>query len=259
VKVLLTGGSGAIGTALRRGLPPLGHTVRSFDLAAPAEVLAGEEVVVGDATDAAAATEAVLGVDAVVHLAGIPHEAPLHDSVASHIISTGTLLEAARAAGVRRFVYAGSNHAVGFTPRPADGSQLPGDIPPRPDTFYGASKVAAEALCSLYADRHGLTCVSLRIGSFQPKPLTRRHLATWLSPGDCVRLAHAALTAEVTGFVPVWAVSANTRGWWDLSTARALGYEPQDDAEAFADELTATPETPEDRYDDSVVGGEYAR
>ena len=59
--------------------------------------------------------------------------------------------------GVTRIVYAGSNHAVGRTPR-ADGL-LGTDVRPRPDTFYGVAKVAAEALLSLYADRYGIDAV----------------------------------------------------------------------------------------------------
>jgi uronate dehydrogenase len=257
VKLLVTGGSGSIGAVLRDRLPALGHSLRSFDLAPPAQVLHGEETVVGDATDADAVAAAVEGVDAVVHLAGIPHEAPLPDILSSHVVSTATALEAARRAGVRRFVYASSNHAVGFTPRPAAGA-VAGDVPHRPDTFYGVGKVAAEGLCSLYADRHGLECVSLRIGSFGERPLRRRHLSTWLSPGDGVRAVHAAVTGPVEGFVAFWGVSANTRGWWDLAAGRAVGYEPEDDAEAWAEELLATPETDHDRRDGSVVGGEYA-
>jgi uronate dehydrogenase len=256
VKVLLTGGSGAIGTTLRAALPALGHEIRSLDIAEPAQVLAGEEVVVGDVTDPAVTTAAVLGVDAVVHLAGIPHEAPLHDAMRSHVLSTGTLLESARVAGVRRFVYASSNHATGFTAR---ATALSADAPHRPDTFYGVGKVAAEGLCSLYADRHGLACVALRIGSFQERPRNRRHLATWLSPADTVRLVQAALTGPVDGFAAVWGVSANTRNWWDLARGRALGYDPQDDAEEFAAEILAVAETEEDRRDAERVGGEYTR
>ncbi len=64
-------------------------------------------------------------------------------------------------------------------------------------------------------------------------------LATWLSPADCARLVHAALTAPGVGHTVVNGISANTRAWWDLASARALGYEPQDDAEAYAAEVTA--------------------
>ena len=116
-----------------------------------------------------------------------------------------------------------------------------------------------EALGSLYVDRYGLDVVCLRIGSALPEPRTPRHLSTWLSPADTVGLVHAALTAPAPGFAVVWGVSANTRGWWDLTSARALGYDPVDDAETHAAAITAahgepTPGTVEfDR-----VGGEYA-
>ncbi|HEU4676494.1 MAG TPA: hypothetical protein VFS29_10920, partial [Motilibacteraceae bacterium] len=110
---------------------------------------------------------------------------------------------------------------------------------------------------SLYVDRYGLDVVCLRIGSFGERPANRRHLATWLSPGDAVRLVQAGLTAPGPGFAVVYGVSENTRGWWDLSTARALGYAPQDDAEAYAADVLAVPETAEDRRDDSVVGGMF--
>ena len=92
--------------------------------------------------------------------------------------------------GVGRIVYASSNHAVGFTPREP---MLPVGTPARPDSFYGLGKVAGEALCSLYHDRHGIAVACLRIGSFRERPTTRRHLSTWLSHGDAVRLVDACL------------------------------------------------------------------
>ena len=94
-----------------------------------------------------------------------------------------------------------------------------------------------EALGSLYADRYGMDVVCLRIGSAFPEPTTIRQLSTWLSPADTVSLVDAALTAPSPGFAVVWGVSANTRNWWDLTAARALGYEPADDAEVYAEAL----------------------
>lgn len=64
-------------------------------------------------------------------------------------------------------------------------------------------------------------------------------LSIWLSPADCARLLHAALTAPDVGHTVVYGSSANTRLWWDLSTARALGYAPQDDSEPYAAALLA--------------------
>jgi uronate dehydrogenase len=116
-----------------------------------------------------------------------------------------------------------------------------------------------EALGSLYADRYGLDVVALRIGSALPEPRTPRHLSTWLSPADTVALVDAALTAPAPGFAVVWGVSANTRGWWDLSAARALGYEPGDDAEVYAEAVLATHGEPQPgTVDHDRVGGEYA-
>ena len=109
----------------------------------------------------------------------------------------------------------------------------------RPDTFYGVGKAAAEALCSLYHDRHGIAVACLRIGSFRDRPTTRRHLATWLSPGDAVRLVDACLGAPDLGFASVYGISANRRAWWDLASGRALGYDPQDDAEQWAAAIEA--------------------
>ena len=129
----------------------------------------------------------------------------------------------------------------------------------RPDTFYGVSKVAMEALGALYVERHGMDVVALRIGSFLPRPRTPRHLATWLSPGDTVRLAHATLTAPSPGFAQVWGISANTRAWWSLAAGHALGYHPVDDAEVHAEEILAGSE-PDWTGDEmlALVGGDFA-
>jgi uronate dehydrogenase len=153
---------------------------------------------------------------------------------------------------VRRLVYASSNHAVGRTPRR---DLLTVEARPRPDTFYGVGKVAAEAVMSLYADRYGLDTVACRIGSFHPEPQTVRQLATWLSHDDCVRMVEASLTATAPGFAALYGISANTRAWWDLEPGRALGYHPQDDAEEFADRVAPSPA---DEAEAAHVGGPFA-
>ena len=250
-KVLLTGSSGEIGRVLADRLPALGHEVVGLDLPSRGAAL---EV---DCTDPAAVDAAVgeTRPDAVIHLAGIPTESSLPDALTSHVVSTGALLEAMLRHEVPRIVYASSNHAVGRTPRT---DRLRTDVHARPDTYYGVGKVAAEALLHLYVDRHGLDAVSTRIGSFLHRPTTRRQLATWLSHDDTVRMYDAALTAPGPGFAVVHGISANTRGWWDLGPGRALGYEPQDDSEAFAAEIEAESETESDRAEAAHVGGPFA-
>jgi uronate dehydrogenase len=180
----------------------------------------------------------------------------LPDSLTSHVVTTAALLDAMVEHGVGRIVYGGSNHAVGHLPRSGlpDGL-LTTDVQPRPDTFYGVGKVAAEGLLSLYADRHGIDAVSCRIGSFLAEPQSARNLATWLSHDDCVRMVDAALTTPAPGFAVLYGISRNTRGWWDLAPGRALGYEPLDDAEDWADRIEPGPD---DEAENARVGGPYA-
>ena len=187
-------------------------------------------------------TAACAGADAVIHLGGIPTEdawAPILDV---NINGTYTVFEAARRAGVPRVVFASSNHAVGFAPR--ESFPVPDGAAPAPDTYYGVSKAAGEALAALYARRYGLEAICVRILSCFDRPRDPRMLATWLSPDDA-GLFEACLTAPAPGFRVIYGVSANTRGGWvSLDGARALGYEPRDDAEAYAAEVLAGAATP---------------
>jgi uronate dehydrogenase len=235
--VLLTGAAGGMGTLMRELLPPYGYDLRLLDLV-PVDGAPG--AITADLGDMAALREAVRGVDAIIHLAGISLEAPFDKILHANIQGTYNLYEAAREEGVRRVVFASSNHAVGFTPRPqGDDPLIPLDTPRRPDTFYGLSKSFGEDLAQLYWDKHGLETVSIRIGSCFAEPTSVRMLSIWMSPADGARLIHAALTAEDVKHTVCYGSSANTRLWWDLSTARALGYEPQDDSEPYAGKLIA--------------------
>ena len=253
MKVLVTGAAGSIGRAVTVGLADRGHEIVGLDRVPPPDGFDGAWHLIDCADpDAVASVFAESALDAVVHLAGHPGEASLPDSLTSHVVTTAALLDAMVEHDVTRIVYAGSNHAVGRTPRT---ELLTEEHRARPDTFYGVGKVAAEAVLSLYADRYGIDAVSCRIGSFLPQPETHRNLATWLSHDDCVRMLDAALTATAPGFAVLYGVSANTRGWWDLEPGRRLGYEPRDDAEEFAATVSARVE---DEAEAAYVGGPFA-
>ena len=243
--VLLTGAAGRIGTALRERLPAHGWAVRGFDRVAAPDTL------VGDITSPRDLDGAMSGVDAVAHFAGQPTEAPWPVVRDANVEGTLQVFEAARRAGVRRVVYASSNHAVGFTP--LEHAELPADLPPQPDTLYGVSKVFAEALGRYYVDRYGMQVACLRIGTFAQRPPDVRALSTWLSPADCARLVDACLRSPALGYAIVWGVSANTRRTWSLAAGKALGYVPVDDAERFADDVPAGSADPSDRF----VGGGF--
>lgn len=248
-RVLVTGAAGVIGTAVSAGLAEH-YELRALDLRAPEPPYPGQ-VIIGDCSDPTTVLRAVEGIDAVVHLAGIPTEASLPEILHGHVHTTAALLDAMVVHGVRRMVYASSNHAVGMTPR---SERLSVDALPRPDTFYGVGKVAAEALLSLYADRYAISSVAMRIGSFHPAPLTRRDLTTWLSPADGVAMVEAALTAEFTGVRVIYGISANRDAWWDLAPGREIGYDPHDDA---AQSEAGLPSRAEDEAEGSRVGGPY--
>lgn len=252
MRILITGAAGRIGRAVAAGLAERGHQIRGLDLLPPRTEHCALGTVVGDCTDPAVVADAVAGVAAVVHLAGRPSEAALAEEIASHVTTTATVLDAMVAAGVRRIAYASSNHAVGMHPRV---DRLGVDVRPRPDTCYGVAKVTAEGLLSLYVDRAGIEAVSMRIGSFLDRPGTVRALATWLSPGDCVRMVEAAVTAPDVGFAVIYGISGNTRAWWDLEPGRAIGYEPVDDAERYAADV---PARDQDAAEIARVGGPFA-
>lgn len=231
--IALTGGAGMMATLLRPYLADAGHTVRLLDLAEAAHPRPTESVHVGSVADPEFMTSALEGATAVIHLGGLHREKTWAELVATNITGTQVTLEAARVNGVGRVLLASSTHAVGF--HPTEAAAQDSALIPRPDTYYGVSKAAVEALGSLYADKYGMKVVSARIGTGGDRPANLRTLGSWLSPADSYRLVEATLSdVGAPGHHVVWAVSANTRGWANLEAGRRIGFEPLDDAEAFA-------------------------
>jgi nucleoside-diphosphate-sugar epimerase len=255
-RVLVTGGDGIIGSVVRRTLADAYEL--SFLTLRPASFASH----VGNITRLASIRPAFRGVDAVVHLAGASSvDSPWEQVLANNVVGTYNVFEAARQAGVKRVVYASSNHTIGmYEVEGAPGIYDLDDertfnvsVPVRPDSLYGVSKVFGEALGRLYADRHQMDVICLRIGAvresddptkaeagrpFEPFPVlttdqSRQRLrAVWLSHRDCAQLIQRALEAPVHWAV-VYGVSNNPRRFWDLGAARdLLGYEPLDSAPA---------------------------
>jgi NAD(P)-dependent dehydrogenase (short-subunit alcohol dehydrogenase family) len=255
--IVVTGAAGLVGSMLRPRLARPGRTLRVLDIA-PLAAGPGEEAVQASVTDMDAVTAACEGADAVIHLAGIAGEASWPRILEANINGSYVTFEAARRAGTPRVIFASSNHAVGFTPRST--FPVPDYAFPAPDTYYGVSKAAVEALAALYHYRYGLDAICVRILSCFPRPVNVRMLSTWLSPDDTGRLFEACLTADRPGFRVIFGVSANTRGGWvSLAEAKALGYEPRDDAEAYAAEIIAENGEPDPETDPVLryLGGEF--
>lgn len=256
--LLLTGAAGYLGQHLAPGLLPLATRLRVSDLAEPlarADLPAAAESVACDLADGPAVRALLAGVDAVVHLGGVAVEGPWEPILQANVRGLHHLYEAARRQGVKRVVFASSNHVTGCYPQ---AQTITPQHPPRPDGNYGLSKLFGEGIASLYWDRHGVESVCIRIGTALPTPPDRRALATWLSLPDLLRLVTAALTAPQVGFLVAYGISNNTRRFYDSAQAwQRLGYEPQDNAEAFAAQVEhlLQPEGPQRIYQGGAFMG----
>ncbi len=198
---------------------------------------------------------AVAGMDGIIHLGGFSVEGPWETILNANIIGCYNLFEAARLAGVKRIIFASSNHAAGFYPRE---ETIPAEAPPLPDSRYGVSKAFGEALGAMYALKHGIGVTSLRIGNVGEKPLDVRRLALMLHPEDLVQLIRIGLEHPDIVNEVFYGVSGNTRSWYDNARAEAYGYKPKHDAEtqvayAEAEQKKVGP----DKVGDHYQGGTY--
>lgn len=256
-RLLLTGAAGGLGRVLRPRLRARCTLLRVSDLSPMDPPAAREEVVQAPLQDRAAVHALLEGIDAVVHLGGISTEQPFDAILQANIVGTYNLYEAARQHGVKRIVFASSNHVTGFY---RQDEVIDANVPVRPDGYYGLSKAFGENLSRFYFDRYGIETVCLRIGSSFPEPKDRRMLATWLSYDDLERLVVASLTAPVAGHSIVFGMSDNTTTWWDNTQARHIGFRPQDSSEPFRASREAAQPTL-DRSDPAVLyqGGAFVR
>lgn len=232
--VLITGAAGRIGSTLRAGLAGRHGKFRLLDRRPIAELRANEEAIIAELSDRPALARAVDGVDAMIHLAGAPEPRDFEEMFRANVRGLYDVFEAARAAGVKRIVFASTNHTYGMYP--VEHGMTETD-PVRPDSFYGVTKVFGETMLRYYFDKHGIESVSLRIGSFEDRPNQQRHLSTWLSPRDTVELVDRALKQPRVGAAIVFGMSNNTRIRIKHPNWEAIGYRPSDNAETWLDRL----------------------
>jgi uronate dehydrogenase len=235
-RLLLTGAAGGLGRVLRPRLKRYCESLRLTDIAPLDAAQAGEECVQMDLADAAAAQKLLHGVDAVVHLGGVSTEQAWEPILAGNIVGLYNLYEAARKNGVKRVIFASSNHVMGFW---RQDQVVDADSAPRPDGLYGLSKAFGEDVARLYWDRFGIETLVVRIGSSFPEPANRRMLATWLSYDDLERLVVAGLTAPVVGWSVIYGISDNATAFYDNTKARHIGYRPRDSADAYRQKVEA--------------------
>jgi uronate dehydrogenase len=253
-KIALSGAGGQLGSVVRAALIARGVALRSAaGSKALVPLVEGEDVMHGDLRDPAVVDRLLAGVDVLIHFAGTSVERPLPEIIDNNLRALVEVYEGARRQGVRRVVFASSNHAIGMYPVT---DHLSLDCALRPDGFYGLSKVWGEALARMYWDKHGIESICVRIGSCLERPTEQRHLSTWFGHRDLLHFLDRCVEADDVGFITVWGVSANKRSWWDNSGASRLGYRPTQDAEAYAGEILAQP-NPLDALGQRYQGGSF--
>ncbi len=239
LNVLVTGSAGRVGRAVVAELSARGHHVRGFDRV-PTPGL--PDAVIADVTDAAAVQRAMVGIDSLIHLAAVPDDvetprAVLDELFPANIAGLYHVMEAARAAGVRRVVLASSGQVNWWQqqrgPWPIRAEDLPS-----PKYWYAATKMFMESIGRGYAETHGLSVVVARLGWCPRTRAQWEEIAaqTWaqdvyLSPGDAGRFFACAVEAPAeVRFAILYAASRFLQEQrFDLEPAkRLLGYEPRE-------------------------------
>ncbi len=254
-RVLMTGAAGGVGTSLRKLLPAIYSEVVLSDMVAPKDLGPEETFIRADLTKPDEVARACAGVDGIIHLGGFSVEGPWEAILSANIIGCYNLFEQARLAGVKRIVFASSNHAVGFYPRT---TTIPTNVTARPDSRYGVSKAFGEGLGAMYAFKHGIGVTSLRIGNVGTEPIDKRRLAIWISPEDLVQLIRIGLERPGLVYEVMYGVSDNKRSWYDNSHAVSLGYRPASRSEDYAPAILARPEPGADPVAEFYQGGTFA-
>ena len=249
--ILMTGAAGRIGTFLRPELAGK-YELRLSDVVAIESLRAGETFVRADISNLAEMMELTKGVDAVVHFGGQSGEHDWEHILSANIVGFYNVLEAARQNGVKRFLVATSNHALGFY---RCDQKIDHTVYPKPDSRYGVSKVFNEALSSLYAERYGMEMFCMRIGNVNHVPIDRRRLAIWISGRDMAQLVTIGIEHPDIRFEIVYGISDNERAWFDNSNAYRLGYRPQDRSEGYAAEILKREGPPGSSPEDIYQGG----
>ena len=224
--VLVTGAAGRVAGLIAPTLRAE-FRLRLLDRVALGGV-ADDEVVRADVRDVRALETACSGVTALVHLAGQPAEASFRDVLLpENLDGTWAAYEAAVRSEVPRFVFASTLQTVEGNP---PGTLVAVDLPPRPTSVYGCTKLFGEALGRYHADGSALGVACLRIGAVRraddPSLASEETKAIWCGSIDLARLIVAAIRSHAP-FATVIAVSPPATRRFE--TANPFGWEPREE------------------------------
>jgi UDP-glucose 4-epimerase len=204
VRVVVTGSSGQLGGAVVAQLKAARAEVTGID-ARPGP----STDVVGDVRDGRAMRALLAGAAAVVHTASLhgPHvpARSKQDFIEVNVAGTQTLLDAARAAGVRRVVFSSTTSVYGHALEPDGDAAVWVDeaLVPRPRDIYDVTKLAAERLCELFTGETGVPTACLRVSRFSfdtvPELAVPYCLHRAVNVGDAARAHVLALGRPARG------------------------------------------------------------
>lgn len=248
-KILITGVSGLIGQILSRGLKSI-YDVSGIDLDVSSEV----PMSIVDLAKLEDLVFAFSNVDTVIDLAGNPSQfSPWSVIRDNNLNCTYNTFEAARLSGVKKVIYASSNHVTGMyevdfpyseivkglyeTIDPKEIPLISPSMPARPDGPYGIGKLFGESAGRYFSDRFEMSVLCLRIGTVnkEDRPTQIRQFATLLAHRDLIQLVNCCIQSDHdSSFAVYYGVSANKWSFWDIENAKKdLGYLPEVDAETW--------------------------
>lgn len=247
-KILITGADGWIGRHLVPFLAEK-HELRLMVLDAEADsakfIASYGEIVECRLEDLDGLKSLAQGIDTVVHLAAVvDYNAAWKPLLDTNIIGTYNIVVATKAAGCRRIILASSVHAVIAYP---NNFEVETNMPFRPGTLYGVTKVFKEALGSYMAAREGLSSIVIRIGGYGDKDSITQNtdpipLSFFISKEDMNQLVDLCIEDVEIHFAVVNGTSDNKHKRLALEdTSEFLGYEPEHDSFSLSEHWDGKP------------------
>lgn len=247
-RIVITGLSGSIGNIIYAGLNAKWE-ISGVDINLSPEL----PVIAGDISNYRSIENAFDDAYAVIHLAANAHAgAEWEKIVGPNIIGTQNVFRASYESGVRKIIFASSNHVMGLYEKdepyrsiisgryenlkPAEIPQIDHTAPVRPDGYYGASKVFGEALGRYYSEKYDMQVFCIRLGSVSRnnRPFDIRQYATLFTHSDLITLIDKCLENHTLRYSIFYGVSNNTWKFWDTGYIKeCLGWAPVENAEIF--------------------------
>jgi len=247
-KTVITGISGCIGHILYENLKDRWE-ISGIDIRESRDL----PVIIADINDYDSLLNTFRDAYAVIHLAAnASARASWNDVFVPNISGTQTVFDAAYNAGLKKVIFASSNHVTGLYEQdepyrnivagqyegitPSGIPQIDHTMPIRPDGYYGVSKAFGEALGRYYSERFDMQVICIRIGTVSKdnRPRSVREYATLFMHRDLVTLVDKCLMEQNIKFEIFYGVSSNKWKFWDTAhISDCLGWTPEENAESF--------------------------